>query len=148
MTDTGRAAERTPSFPRRDALGRVVNAPEFFGAVLGALLVGVIVLVAIDAILTFAGLGTFGQVSGWLAGIVMVWTLVEQFRAWKGVPGRIGVVLVAAAVGLLAGSLSGGLLTFLPNVFAGAIGVAIAGLIYAALWFYGIRWLAGRVGKR
>lgn len=118
------------------------------GGVLFAIVLGAIVLLAIDAIFSALGAGAFGHVSGWLTGILAVWLFVEEFRAWRGVPGRIGVMILAGGIAFLAGSWVSGRLAYLLPVFAGTISVAVAALIYAVAWFFGIRWLASRVGER
>jgi hypothetical protein len=91
------------------------------------------------------GLGRFGQLSGWLAGILPVWLFTEEFRAWRGVPARAGLAIVS---GLLAGVLGiavaatiGGVL---PPLGSGAVGAAISAFLYGVLWYVGIRWLADR----
>jgi hypothetical protein len=135
-------------FPRKDCDGRIVSLPELLGGVLFSIVLGVIALVAIDGIFTVLGVGEFGTVSGWLAGILTVWMFVEEFRAWKGVPARIAPLVVAGAVGVLAGAALSARLIALPAVFAGSISVAVAGLIYAVIWYFGIRYLASRLGER
>lgn len=134
-------------FPRRDANGRVASIHEMLAGVGANAVLGTVLVVAIDGLATLVGSGRFGQISGWLAGILMVWLFVEDFRAWRIGTGRIGVALLAGVIGLLAGAFLSVQLTALPNIFAGAIGVLVAGLIYAVLWFYGIRMLADRIGE-
>lgn len=139
--------DKSPSaFPRRDGNGRVVSALELVGSAMAAVVIGVIVLVAIDGLFTLIGVGTFGKISGWLAGILMVFGYVEDFRAWKGVAGRAFIAVMGVVIGVAVGSIVNGALTGLASVFAGAISVAIAGLIYAVVWFFGIRWSANRFG--
>jgi len=136
-----------PTFPRRDAKGRVASFPEMLGGVVGNVVLGTALVAAIDGLVTVAITGTFGQISGWLAGILMVWVFVEEFRAWRIGPARILVAFVAGVVGVLAGAALSARLDVLSHLFAGALGVALAGVIYAIIWFYGIRVLADRLGK-
>jgi hypothetical protein len=138
---------RSASFPRRDADGRIAQLPDMLGGVFFYMVVGTIVLVAIDGIVSLLNIGPFGHVSGWLAGILLVFMFVEDFRSWKGAPLRIAVAFVGAALGVLAGSALGPHID-LPAVFAGAISVAVAGLIYALVWFFGIRFVVSRLGER
>jgi hypothetical protein len=76
-----------------------------------------------------------------------VWLFVEDFRAWKGVRARAGVMLIAAALGFLAGGALNVAIGSLPRVYSGAISVTLAALVYAVVWYFGIRALAGRVGE-
>jgi hypothetical protein len=140
-------ANRIASYPPRDADGRVATLPDLLGGVVFGIVLGTIVLVAIDGIFALLGVGKFGTISGWLAGILVVWLFVEEFRAWKGVPARILVTVLAGVVALIIGAFLGTNLGTLPAVFAGAIAVAVAGFIYAVLWFFGVRYLASRFGE-
>jgi hypothetical protein len=136
------------TFPRKDPDGRIVSLTEFLGGVVFSIVLGVIVLVAVDGIISLLGIGRFGSVSGWLAGILAVWMFVEEFRAWRGVPARVAPLLVAAAVGGLIGAALSARMEALPAVADGAISVAVAALIYAVIWYFGIRYLASRLGER
>ncbi len=141
------SSARAANFPRRDADGRIAQLPDMLGGVFFYLVVGTIVLVAIDGLVSLFNIGRFGHVSGWLAGILLVFMFVEDFRSWKGAPLRIAVAFVGAVLGILAGSALGGRID-LPAVFAGAISVALAGVIYALVWFFGIRFVVSRLGER
>jgi hypothetical protein len=140
-------AGRIASYPPRDANGRVGTLPNILGGVVFGIVICMIVLVVIDGLFTLLGVGKFGTISGWLAGILPVWMFIEDFRAWKGVPGRIAVALAAGVLGLIAGIALSGTLTGLRPAFDGGISVAVACLIYAVIWFFGIRYLASRLGE-
>jgi hypothetical protein len=140
-------ANRIASFPPRDAQGRIANLPEIVGGVLFGVVLCVIVLVVIDGAFSLLGIGKFGTISGWLAGILTIWMFVEEFRAWKGVPARLAVALIAAAIGLILGVLLSSQLGSMPAVFNGSLSVTVAGLVYAVIWFFGIRYLASRFGE-
>jgi hypothetical protein len=133
-------------FPRRDANGRVANAMEFLASAFVLVALGLIVLVAIDGLFTLIGVGDFGKISGWLAGILMVFLFIDDFRAWRGVTLRVLVAIFGIAVGVVLGSLVNGAVDGLPTAFSGAIAVTVAGLVYAVIWFFGIRWSAARFG--
>ena len=133
------------TFPRRDADGRVVRLVELLASVAAGLVLGLLALLLIDGLSSLLGLGRFGQLSGWLAGILPVWLFTEEFRAWRGIPARAGLAIVS---GLLAGVLGiavaatiGGVL---PPLGSGAVGAAISAFLYGVLWYVGIRWLADR----
>jgi hypothetical protein len=112
------------------------------------LVTGMIGLVVVDGIFAAIGVGTFGHASGWLAVILPIWLFAEEFRAWPGVVLRIGVAIGAALIGLALGSLVGGVVPDLPSLVVGAVGATVATLSYAIIWFFGVRWVAGRVGER
>lgn len=137
---------RVGTFPRRDDDGRVATVGGLFAGALFALLLGALALLVIDGLFTLAGSGRFGDTSGWLAGILAVWLYVEDFRAWRGVRGRAGILLVAMAIAGSAGYVMADAMTDVPALLSGAVGVTVAVLAYAPLWFLGIRWLATRVG--
>jgi hypothetical protein len=133
-------------FPRRDERGRVASATELIASVLALVAVGLVLLLAIDGLFTLLGAGSFGKISGWLAGILAVFVFVDDFRAWRGVGMRALVALIGIALGVAAGSLVNGAVNSLPKVFSGTIAVAVAALVYAVVWFYGVRWSASRFG--
>lgn len=144
----GQPGTKSPvAYPRRDANGRVASVREFLAAAAALLATGLVVLLAIDGLFTLAGAGKFGVMSGWLAGTLMVFLFVDDFRAWKGVPARVLVAAVGVVLGVLVGSLVNGVVSNLPNVFAGSVAVAVAGLIYVTVWFYGVRFSADRFGE-
>jgi hypothetical protein len=141
-------AGRIASYPPRDANGRVGTLANIVGGVIFGIVLCMIVLVLIDGLFTILGVGKFGTISGWLAGILPVWLFIEDFRAWKGVPGRLAVLLAGGALGLIAGIAVSSVLTGLRPAFNGGISVTVACLVYAVLWFFGIRYLANRLGER
>jgi hypothetical protein len=150
--DPQQPGQRSPAQRPAGALSRVtgpeVGLPALLGQMVIGLIIGIVGLVLIDGLFALLGLGSFGHVSGWLAAILPVWLFVEEFRAWPGVVLRIGAAAFAALVGLAIGSLVGGAAGFLPPLGVGAVGAAVATLSYTVLWYFGIRWLARRVGER
>jgi hypothetical protein len=121
---------------------------DMLGQVIVGLLIGLAALVVIDLIFALLGLGTFGHASGWLAAILPVWLFAEELRAWSGVALRFVLAIVAAAVGLVLGSVVGGAASSLPPLGVGAIGAAVATLSYTLLWYFGVRWLSRRAAGR
>jgi len=136
-----------PSFPPRDADGRVATGREMGAGVAFWLVLGAIAVVLIDGIFTLFGSGSFGGFSGWVAGILVVWMFVEDFRGWRAVPARILVALVGMIVALALGVAANVTLSVLPPLAGGALGVTVASAAYAVLWFLGIRFVAGRLGE-
>jgi hypothetical protein len=138
-------------FPPRDANRRILYARDLLGVVLAGVVAGVVVLLLFDAIFALLGLGDFGRVNGWLAAVLPAMLLIEEFRAWHGVRGRLLVAAAAAAVGAGAGlgaaGLADGLPGDLPALATGAVGAATLAVVYALLWYYGIRAAGGRTGE-
>jgi hypothetical protein len=133
-------------FPRRDADGRVVGLPDLLALAVAGLLTGAVVLVVVDGAGALVGWGEFGQASGWLALILPAWLfIIEELRAWRGVPGRLALAgsggLLAVALGLLAAGVTPG-----PPLVSSGAGAAVATVVYAVYWYQGIRWLDLREG--
>jgi hypothetical protein len=135
------------TFPRRDGDGRVVRLADLLASVAAGLVLGMAALLVIDGLSALVGLGRFGEISGWLAAILPVWLFTEEFRAWRVVPSRIALALLsgvlAAVLAMGAASAVAGM-TALPPLGSGAVGAATGSLVYASLWYVGIRWLADR----
>ncbi len=134
--------------PRRDADGRVAALSDLLVAAFAGLIIGLAVLALLDAVFAAFGSGRFGQSSGWLAAVLPIWLFVEEFRAWRGVPGRIGAVLVVGVLAAGAGLAAAGLTSGLPHLLSGALGATVFALVYVVLWFFGIRWLARVAGEK
>ena len=137
-----------PTFPARDDAGRIATVRDMILGTAVWVAVGAALLIAIDALVSLAA-GGFGHISGWIAGTLAVLMFIEDFRAWRVGPARIGVAMVGAALGVLAGVvLSGQIGSVLPAVFSGAFAVLLATLVYAVFWFYGVRIMAARLPER
>jgi hypothetical protein len=133
--------DMSDGYPHRDEQGRLVGLTDLLGFLLAGLVAGVVVLLVIDGLLALFGWSDFGSANGWLVVVLPVWLLVEQFRAWRELRGRIAPAVVGVAVGLALGILTTGLVADLPPLASGAVGALVAILAYALIWFYGIRWL-------
>jgi hypothetical protein len=133
------------TFPRRDADGRVVRLPELLVSIIAGLVLGGVALLVIDGVSALVGMGRFGQLSGWLAGILPVWLFVEEFRAWRAIVSRVGMALLCGMLALVIG-VAGAIMVgdVLPPLGSGAVGVTISAVLYGTLWYVGIRWLAER----
>jgi hypothetical protein len=133
------------TFPRRDKDGRVMRLTELLASVGAGIVLGIVVLVVIDGLTSVLGFGRFGQLSGWLAAILPVWLFVEEYRAWKAVPTRIVLAIVAVLLaGVIAMAVASAASAVLPPLGSGAAGAATGSLLYAVLWYVGIRYLAER----
>lgn len=134
-------------FPRRDADGRISGVVDLLAVTLAGLLMGVAALAILDGAFALLGVGEFGRASGWLGLILPAWLFAEEFRAWRTVPVRTPVAVMATALGLALGLLAAGVAAGLPPLAAGGLGALVATVTYALVWFYGIRRLSGRTGE-
>jgi hypothetical protein len=164
----GQTSPDTPSvqpvqtFPRRDAAGRVRSLAELAVAAGLGTVVGLAALAAIEGILALIGLTDFGSASGWLALILPGLLYFDDLRAWRrhGEPTsergtteaeaklrhhglRFLVAPIGLGVALGAGLLAAGVANALPAMLSGAVGALVAALVYAPVWFLGIRLVTG-----
>ena len=122
---------------------------ELLASVGAGIVLGIVVLVVIDGLTAVLGFGRFGQLSGWLAAILPVWLFVEEYRAWKAVPTRIVLAIVAVVfAGAIAMAVASAASAVLPPLGSGAAGAATGAVLYAVLWYVGIRYLAERGESR
>jgi hypothetical protein len=144
MTDT-KIARR----PRRDPNGRLATIGDLIGTALAGLVVGAVVLLIFQAVLSLAHISDFGDASGWIAIILPVWLFTEEFRAQGWGAHRIVVAGLSAgfgvALGLSVAGFASGQFDF-PSLFSGLIGAATCTIVYCLVWFYGLRWLSHRAG--
>ncbi len=138
--------DQQSGFPRRDAEGRVVTLGDLLGVSLAGLVVGALAVVLFDWAFASFGAGEFGRANGWLAVILPVWLYWEDFRAWEFGAARVVAALLAVALGLTAGLVVAGLVAGVPPLLSGGLGAASFTLVYALVWFHGVRWLARRTG--
>jgi hypothetical protein len=165
MTETSPGGSSVQTFPRRDAAGRVRSLAELVVAAGLGTVVGLVALTVVEGILALIGLTDFGSASGWLAVILPALLYFDDVRAWRGSreptpergtseaevkPGRHGlrflVALVGLAVAVGAGLLAAGLVSALPPMLSGAVGALVAALVYAPVWFLGVRLVTGQRG--
>jgi hypothetical protein len=133
-------------FPRRDDEGRIAALPDLVGVGLAGVVVGVLALVLLDWAFDLVGAGRFGRANGWLAVILPVWVFVDDFRAWSFGAARVLAALLATVLGVVAGLLAAGAAAGLPPLWSGAVAAAGFTVVYAPVWFAGVRWLARRTG--
>ena len=139
--------ERTGTYPRRDAAGRVKGFPDLLGTALAGVVIGIVVLLLFDALFQLFGSADFGGANGWLALVLPAWLFVEEFRAWAGGPARWVAACVAAALALAVGLLVAGLAQGFPALAGGGLGAFGFAVTYCVVWFFGVRWLARRAGE-
>ncbi|GAA1814975.1 hypothetical protein GCM10009682_40110 [Luedemannella flava] len=122
----------------------MISLKELVATMIVGLLAGVAILAVFDGLLALIGAGSFGDATGWLAVVLPLMILVEDFRAWRTAGSR-RLIAGLAALGLGAGVGLGA--AYAANSFAnlvsGAVGAAVAVLVYTVVWFVWIRWLTG-----
>jgi hypothetical protein len=139
-------SEVKSGFPRRDAEGRILTLGDLLGVSLAGLVIGVLALVLFDWAFASVGAGDFGRTNGWLAVILPVWLFWDDFRAWEFGAARVLAALGAVVIAVVGGLLAAGLTAGLPPLVTGASAAAVFTLLYAVIWFYGVRWLVRRTG--
>ncbi|MEV6305069.1 hypothetical protein AB0M02_37045 [Actinoplanes sp. NPDC051861] len=132
---------------RRDPGGRLATIGDLLGAAFAGLAAGLAVLLVFEAIVSLAGISTFGDTNGWLAVILPVWLFTEEYRAEGFGAHRAIVTVLGAGFGVAAGMTAAGLIAgFVPSLVSGAAGAATGTVVYCLVWFYGLRWLRHRSG--
>jgi len=134
-----RTSESAIAWPRRDGEGRIPAFRHLLEAVAVLLVIGLLAVGVLDLLSAWVRIGELGGTSGWLGGLMAFWLYVEEFRAWRGSRNRLLLALLAGVISLGAGILVGGLADGLPILLGGGLGVAVAVLVYAPIWFFGIR---------
>jgi len=132
-----------PTFPRRDTAGRVRSLRELVFASGLATVIGLAALAVVEGALSAVGLSRFGDASGWLAAVLPALLFFDDLRAWRPHAVRYLVAVVALVVAVGIGLLAAGLPRGLPPLFAGAVGALVAAVMYAPIWFVGVRRLTG-----
>jgi len=142
MTDT-----RNLRRPRRDADGRLTTIADLLGVALGGLVLGFVVLLVFEGIMSLVRLSDFGSASGWLTLILPLWLFTEEFRAAAYGAYRVVVAVLGAGFGVAVGmSIAGVAANTFPPLVSGTAGAAAFTVVYSLIWFYGLRWLSHRAG--
>jgi hypothetical protein len=143
MTDT-KSARR----PRRDPNGRLASIGDLLGTAMAGLVIGAVVLLIFEAVLSVAHVSEFGDTNGWLAMILPVWLFIEEFRAQGWGAHRIVVGVLAVGFGVALGlSVAGFAAAQLPSLFSGLAGALTCAVVYCLIWFYGLRLLSDREAR-
>lgn len=116
------------------------------GVALAGLVCGIVVLLIFEAITMLARLSRFGDANGWLVLVLPAWLFIEDFRVAPYGASRVVVALLGGGFGLAVGLTAAGLAAALPPLASGIVGAATLMVVYALVWFYGLRWLRHRVG--
>lgn len=140
------ADPRPTAWPRRDSEGRITTFGHLLEAVGVLLVIGFVAVGVIDLLSTWVGIGELGGTSGWLGGLMAFWLYVEEFRAWRGVRRRLVMALAGGVLAFGFGILATGQLPSLPSLLSGAVGVTVAALVYAPVWYFGMQLMDGEAG--
>lgn len=140
------ADARQNPWPRRDSEGRIITFGHLLEAVGVLLVIGFVAVGVIDLLSTWVGIGELGGTSGWLGGLMAFWLYVEEFRAWRGTRNRLVMALAGGVLAFGFGILATGQLSSLPSLLSGAVGVTVAALIYAPVWYFGMQLMDGEAG--
>lgn len=127
--------------------GPVASVGDLLGAAFAGLVVGIAVVLVLEAILALTGVARFGQTNGWLIVILPTWLFVEQFRAEGFGADRVMAAALGIGFGAAAGMTIAGLAApYTPPLVSGGAGAVTATVVYCFVWFYGLRWLRQRSG--
>jgi len=105
---------------------------ELLLAGVGGVVLGAVLVVAVDLLFAVASLGGFGRASGALAALPAVFVFHEEYRKRP----RLGLAVLCAvlAVILAAGTGAGAAATGLPPLASGIIAAFAGTAVYAVLW--------------
>lgn len=134
MTErAGREGLEEEGKPRVETLGQLV------GTVLAYVVMGAIILVVVDLLFSAVVGDDFGRIPGWMAAVPSVFVFTDQFRRHEGAS-RWAVAVLGAVLGIGVGVAASVLLPQTwPPLAVGGIGGLVAALVYAALWYAGIK---------
>jgi hypothetical protein len=131
--------------PRRDPNGRLATIGDLLGTALAGLVIGAVLLLVFEAVLSLTRIADFGETSGWLALALPIWLFVEEFRAEGFGAPRVVVAVLAAGFGVAAGlTLAGVAATEFPSLVSGLAGAFGCTVIYCLIWFFGLRLMTDR----
>ena len=120
------------------ATERINRLTDLLAQVLAGFVISVAGVLLMDGFFAVLGLGTFGDLNGWLALIYPIIVFAGQFAAAKGERGRLLVTIIGILVGLGLGSIAAGAFSRLPPIGSGAVGALVAILVFATIWHVGL----------
>ena len=105
---------------------------ELLLAGVGGVVLGAVLVVAVDLLFAVASLGGFGRASGALAALPAVFVFHEEYRKRP----RLGLAALCAALAVIlaAGTGAGAAATGLPPLASGIIAAFAGTAVYAVLW--------------
>jgi hypothetical protein len=120
------------------AAERINRLTDLLAQVLAGFFISVAGVLVMDGFFALIGLGTFGDLNGWLALIYPIIVFAGQFAAAKGEPGRLLVTIIGVLIGLGLGSIAAGAASRLPPIGSGAVGALVATVVFATIWHVGL----------
>jgi hypothetical protein len=116
--------------------------PELLLAGAGAVVLGAVLVVAVDLLFAAASLGGFGRASGALAALPAVFIFLEEYRKQP----RPGLALLCAALAVILAAGAGfaaAAATGLPPLVSGIVAAFAGTAVYALLWRVATERIAG-----
>jgi hypothetical protein len=133
--------------PRRDPSGRLATIGDLLGTALAGLVIGAVLLLIFEAVLSLTRIADFGDTSGWIALVLPIWLFVEEFRAEGFGAPRVVVAVLAVGFGIAAGlTLAGFAAAEFPSLVSGLAGAFGCTVVYCLIWFYGLQLMNDRDG--
>jgi len=118
--------------------------PQLLAGAVGGVVIGLVLVVAVDGLFSLLGAGKFGQLTGFLA---IVPAALYMHAVQKAIPGpsQLMLTVVSAILALIpALALAFEVGADWPRLLSGALGAFAFVLIYVVLWYAGLRWLTQR----
>jgi len=126
------------------AAQRIHRLTDLLAQCLAGFVISIAGVALMDGFFSLIGLGTFGDLNGWLALVFPIIVFAGQFSAAKGERGRLLVTVIGAVSALVLGSVAAGAFSRLPPMGSGAVGALVATLVFAAIWHVGLAIAAGK----
>ncbi|MFC7549248.1 hypothetical protein [Plantactinospora sp. GCM10030261] len=139
-------ADQRGAFPRRDDAGRIAHLPDLVGIGLAGAVLGLLALALFDLVVAAFGSARFGGANGWIAAVLPAWMFLDDFRTWEYGAARVVAALAGALAAIPAGLLVASVVSGLPPLFSGGLAAVTFTVVYAVVWFVGVRWLSHRTG--
>lgn len=145
MSDKDAQTADKESFPPRDEHGRVADLGQWLGFVAAAVVIGFGLLLALDVIVSLFDWGTFGNTNGWVAAILAAFLFTDDFKNNKFRTARWQAMALALVLGIMVTLAVSLFLPPWPVLFSGGVAALFGALVYAWVWFAGVRALGDDV---
>ena len=120
------------------AAERINRLTDLLAQVLAGFIISMVGVLIMDGFFALVGLGTFGDLNGWLALIFPFIVFTGQVSAAKGERGRLPITIIGALAGLALGTIAAGAASRLPPIGSGAVGALVAAVVFATIWHVGL----------
>jgi hypothetical protein len=116
------------------------SLPELLAAGTGGVVIGAVLVAAVDGLFALAGLGRFGDASGMFAALPAAFVYYDEYRKLR----RTGMALLCAVLAVVLGAGAGYAVSgAAPPLVSGAVAALAAVVVYALLWHAGTKHLEG-----